>query len=540
MLPLVLLLLALLMEPMAAKRQKRCDFKTVQMSALLADDAEGFSSERPLLIQGAALPSADSRTRDGFRAALGAHVTHPTASVALQSEIGTPPAKGDGSSFSAWLDTLDDDAPPVDGDDGASSAVPYLFHVCSNYPSCDAALVQAYGVPSVVRHLSRHLFVAAGKQAKGLPLHAHEATWALALSGKKNWFVAPPRELPVRPHTHFSEEFLAKVPELQRCAQREGEIVYLPAGWWHATFAKDDWTLTLGGQGLSRGSMYHAARGDVEALQKASVTAEGAVGASMASAAAEGGHTAVLKYLAAEGVDLSRADEAGKTPTFRAVQNSHADVLDFLASQGVSIVTEQPSTLHQACVRGNAAVVELLLAHGADAQKTDGTGALAANVAAEFGQVEVLRVLGAHGVNMAAVDAHGMNTAHAAGLGGHPDVLKYVGGGGKVEASAAGLMIAQDKKGKTCGHYAAERGHLAVLRYLTVAGLDLSTVDQSGASVAHIASYFGHAEAVGLLLEYAPQLFSWNAKDGNGATAYKLAKQRGHTAVLDQFRAKEL
>ena len=45
MLPLVLLLLALLMEPMAAKRQKRCDFKTVQMSALLADDAEGFSNQ---------------------------------------------------------------------------------------------------------------------------------------------------------------------------------------------------------------------------------------------------------------------------------------------------------------------------------------------------------------------------------------------------------------------------------------------------------------------------------------------------------------
>jgi hypothetical protein len=237
-------LLVLALQPAAdgkRQRQKRCAFKTVQASSLLAAPAGAWRDDRPLLIQGADLPPHESRTRAGFREALGTHTCFPVApaAVAQQSEIGSPPAKGGAAtSFGAWVDGLD-------GVGGGDPSAPYIFHVCSNAPSCDAALARAYGVPQFARHLSQHLFVAAGATAKGLPLHAHEATWAFALSGTKTWFVAPPREPPVQPYTHFSEADYSAVPEMQRCVQREGEIVYLPPAWWHATFAQSNWTLTV-------------------------------------------------------------------------------------------------------------------------------------------------------------------------------------------------------------------------------------------------------------------------------------------------------
>ena len=67
-LAVLLLALPVLLGPAAAKRRKRCDFKTVQAQDLAS--ATGFESDRPLLIQGLGAELPADRTRDGLRAAL--------------------------------------------------------------------------------------------------------------------------------------------------------------------------------------------------------------------------------------------------------------------------------------------------------------------------------------------------------------------------------------------------------------------------------------------------------------------------------------
>ena len=54
--------------------------------------------------------------------------------------------------------------------------------------------------------------------------------------------------------------------ELLQCLQEEGEIVFLPRDWWHATYNKANWTLALGGQGVG----YAQRVLDKEALEKMS------------------------------------------------------------------------------------------------------------------------------------------------------------------------------------------------------------------------------------------------------------------------------
>ena len=53
--------------------------------------------------------------------------------------------------------------------------------------------------------------------------------------------------------------------------------------------------------------------------------------------------------------------------------------------------------------------------------------------------------------------------------------------------------------------------------------------------MAHIASFFGHAEMVELLLAHAPELFS--LEDIHGATPHSVAQQKGQSGVLEVFQA---
>ena len=66
---------------------------------------------------------------------------------------------------------------------------------------------------------------------------------------------------------------------------------------------------------------------------------------------------------------------------------------------------------------------------------------------------------------------------------------------------------------------------------------DLTIADYSArATVAHIASFFGHSEMVALLLAHAPEeLFS--LEDIHGATPHSVAQQKGQSAVLEVFQA---
>ena len=99
-----------------------------------------------------------------------------------------------------------------------------------------------------------------GTVAKGVAFHQHRQTWGWLLAGSKVWYVAAPGTLQFQPHRHVEEAKLQSAG-VQRCVQEEGEIVFLPRDWWHATFNKADWNLAIGGQGEISSRAYEAVRG---------------------------------------------------------------------------------------------------------------------------------------------------------------------------------------------------------------------------------------------------------------------------------------
>lgn len=97
-----------------------------------------------------------------------------------------------------------------------------------------------------------------GPSRGGLPMHAHGETWLGVAHGAKRWLVAAPG-------SGFDPEFVrllhplassrvifdafdhAPQGSMSSCLQRAGDVVYLPAGWKHATLNVGE-TLAIGEQ----------------------------------------------------------------------------------------------------------------------------------------------------------------------------------------------------------------------------------------------------------------------------------------------------
>jgi len=108
--------------------------------------------------------------------------------------------------------------------------------------------------------------------ASGHGMHRHGEAWLAQVAGRKVWWVAPPAAShgqeqvpsarPMFPYKALSaveggwpcawllqESLVPKVHGLvRRCVQNPGEVVVLPAGWWHATCSLDAFNVAVGGQ----------------------------------------------------------------------------------------------------------------------------------------------------------------------------------------------------------------------------------------------------------------------------------------------------
>ena len=380
-----------------------------------------------MLIRGAPLRMQNA-SHAAFRQAFAnitARLARTRKHVEVQSRIGHLTEEIQ-TTFGDWADNL-----------GNDDANPYIFQM-SDGPAMRDRIEATYGIPPLMRETSKFLFIASGKEAKdaGIPLHNHYRTWAASMAGTKLWYVAPPNNLPIRPNIYHHEQELESA-KLLRCSQEQGDIVYLPAGWWHATFNKGDWVLTVGGQEQSEGTVYDAAAGDAAALRLGNVSVE------HLSAAAGNGHTAVLELLSTKGVNLSSRDKEGLAPAHAAARHGHKAVLELLSTKGVKLSSK--------CKGGLAP----------------------AHAAAGNGHKAVLEFLSTKGVNLSSKDKGGRTTAHYAARNGHKAVLEFL--------STKGVNLSsKDKAGHAPAHYAAGDGHTAVSEFLSTKGVTLSSKGKRG------------------------------------------------------------
>jgi ankyrin repeat protein len=178
---------------------------------------------------------------------------------------------------------------------------------------------------------------------------------------------------------------------------------------------------------------------------------------------------------------------------------------------------DEPSGLIWAAEEGVRTVVERYLTHNRDLTLCKKTVQRALISAVEHGHEQIVTVLINHGA-----DPNGGELPDKTGYPLH-QAARY----GRIQVVKALLDYGVDREqldrsGKSATFYAAENGHLEVLRFLTIA--DVEHKCGCGKSMLHKAAYAGHYEVVKFLVERGADV---RATARNGGTPLHLAASEG-------------
>ncbi len=94
------------------------------------------------------------------------------------------------------------------------------------------------------------------------------------------------------------------------------------------------------------------------------------------------------------------------------------------------------------------------------------------------------------------------------------------------------LPDAQDARGRTPLHWAADFGHPEMVGLLMEAGAAVGVKDERGMTPLHLAAQGGHGEVLRRILEASQDV---GARDDRGYTALSLAAQSFHTDVVEEL-----
>ena len=202
-----------------------------------------------------------------------------------------------------------------------------------------------------------------------------------------------------------------------------------------------------------------------------------------------------VKSFVEEGNDVNTKDELGWSPLYWAASMGREEVAEFLIGKGADIdveISNNRTLLHQAARSGAAKLVELLISKGADSN---------------------------------ARDKNDSTPLHSAAGVGHKNIVKFL-------ITKGADVKATEKSGNTPLHHAAGAGDRAIVELLIAKGVDVSAAANKGTPL-HRAAANGHSNIVQILLAKGADT---NARDNKDRTALGLAKEKGHTEVVELLR----
>jgi cytohesin len=259
----------------------------------------------------------------------------------------------------------------------------------------------------------------------------------------------------------------------------------------------------------------------------------------------------VVELLLAKGADLRARDRAGATVLHLAANRGYEELfLDLLGRfEGPDVEDASGATpLEEACWRGQAGIVKILLERGANPKRRHPrTGLQPLHVAAQKGAADVAALLVGAGADVEAADGEGMRPIEVAlrmRFVAVADVL--IGGGAKLadpqkllgaavtngQAEMISWLLRHGAKlGPTMLHDAALKGNLEAMQVLLANGASVAALNSEGATALHDAALAGQTAAAGLLLGRGAAI---DARDeAHGATPLFLAASWGRKQMVE-------
>lgn len=268
----------------------------------------------------------------------------------------------------------------------------YSTLLLSTLPSYIFFDLSGTGIPEAMPHLA-HLFsrsvpaaaagrllLSAGSWGNGRPFHAHGPALFALVSGIKRWFVRRPTASLLWQLFDVSRAELVRDEELAPgwedhlwvCAQRPGELLFVPDQLQHAT-------------------VNHAG----ETVGLTFVVDELAPVTPLHEAAREGSAAAVRELLQA-GAPVDAVASNGGTPLHYAVGLGHCDAAEALLAGGASVhlrAKDGLTPLHLAAAGGHLRVAKMLVRRGASLDAISDHGHTAVELAGHVGHGAIAHAL---------------------------------------------------------------------------------------------------------------------------------------------------
>lgn len=269
-------------------------------------------------------------------------------------------------------------------------------------------------------------------------------------------------------------------------------------------------------------------------------------------AASRFGHLNTVQLLLSAGADVNVLQGRHQTALRAAVVGGHTDVVRLLLDHGADIdrkldtesdggtshMATTPSALHLAVSHGHLDIARLLLRAGAEAHQDTSEGPSALMAACRRNDAAMVRLLLAHGapVNYTAQPPRRVASAwghewvsalHVACANGHAAVVGLLLGAG------ADVELADGEKRRSPLMTAAGRGHAGVVRRLLDAGAEVDRVSGymggAGATALWEAADNGHLEVAEVLVAAGAVLHD----PGRRENPLKAACKKGHLEVVE-------
>ena len=255
--------------------------------------------------------------------------------------------------------------------------------------------------------------------------------------------------------------------------------------------------------------------------------------------AAHRGYLEIAKFLVSHGAKVDSKRCSDGTPLWNAASQGRVEVVKFLVSQGADVnakADDGRTALDAAKEKGHTAVVEYLIAapdpanidkfcaeYGKDVNAADKDGRTLLHKAVAW-DIPVIQYLLSEGAEVNAKDNNGRTPLADATRGGYSEVVQFL-------ISEKAEVNAKDKDGRTPLFWAIEGDNNKMVEFLVSEGADIHAKTTTwGLFPLHIAAIRGNLEVVKLLVSKGAEV---NAKNKDGKTSLDLAKEQGHTIIVE-------
>jgi len=121
------------------------------------------------------------------------------------------------------------------------------MEVARPYSPFLATVADEFEVPDYLQPMRTFQMGIGDGHGVGVAPEEHPSSWFAMIKGLKRWVVHPPNKVPPPRMMTRQCELLVQANTTQICDQREGEVLWLPHGWWHETCGLEGFSVGIGG-----------------------------------------------------------------------------------------------------------------------------------------------------------------------------------------------------------------------------------------------------------------------------------------------------